>query len=252
MRLADRWFQRKRISDDMTLLWEPHVHPLLRCNIWHIAGRDQDLLIDTGVGVASLADEIQDLLDKPLVALATHIHYDHVGSLHEFDQRVMHSAEAHRMATYDEFASLCMAHFPDNFLADFADPTFDDYLINAIPSDEFVIEEFQIQPTEATRIVEDGDIVDLGNRHFEVMHLPGHSPGSIGLYEQASETLFSGDAIYDGLLLDDLPDSDIGDYLTTMARLRKLPVRVVHGGHESSFDGRRLVELIDEYVASRS
>ena len=252
MRIADRWFQRKKISDDMTLLWEPHVHPLLRCNIWHIAGRDQDLLIDTGVGVASLADEIQDLLDKPLVALATHIHYDHVGSLHEFEQRVMHSAEAHRMTPYDEFSSLCMAHFPDQFLAGFADPAFDDYLINAVPSDDFVIEAFEIQPTSATRIVDDGDVIDLGNRHFEVMHLPGHSPGSIGLYEQASETLFSGDAIYDGLLLDDLPDSDIGDYLITMARLRKLPVRVVHGGHEASFDGRRLVELIDEYVLLRS
>ena len=52
-------------------------------------------------------------------------------------------------------------------------------------------------------------MVDIGNRHFEVLHLPGHSPGSIGLWEEASGTLFSGDAVYDGPLLDELPTSNI-------------------------------------------
>ncbi len=41
MRIADRWFDRRRIDDDITLLWEPHVDPLLRCNIWHVRGRDR-------------------------------------------------------------------------------------------------------------------------------------------------------------------------------------------------------------------
>src|SRR5436309_1538339 len=48
LQIADRWFERRRIDDDITLLWEPHVVPLLRCNIWHVRGRDRDLLIDTG------------------------------------------------------------------------------------------------------------------------------------------------------------------------------------------------------------
>jgi len=43
--------------------------------------------------------------------------------------------------------------------------------------------------------VRDGDIIDLGDRAFEVLHLPGHSPGSIALFEAATKTLFSGDAI---------------------------------------------------------
>ena len=58
-------------------------------------------------------------------------------------------------------------------------------------------------------IVEEGDIVDIGNRHFEVLHLPGHSPGSIGLWEASTGTLFSGDALYDGPLLDQLPTSGL-------------------------------------------
>ncbi len=44
------WFSRKKIDHDMTLLWEPHVVAFARCNIWHIRGRDRDLLIDSGMG----------------------------------------------------------------------------------------------------------------------------------------------------------------------------------------------------------
>ena len=32
--IADRWFDRTRIDDEITLLWEPYVDPLLRCNIY--------------------------------------------------------------------------------------------------------------------------------------------------------------------------------------------------------------------------
>jgi len=84
-----------------------------------------------------------------------------------------------------------------------------------------------------------------------VLHLPGHSPGSIGLWEAATGTLFSGDAIYDGPLLDDLPDSDIAVYCRTMERLLRLPARVVHGGHDPSFDGDRLRSLARAYLDRR-
>ena len=66
--IADRWFELKRISDDITLLWEPHVVPLMRCNIWHVRGRDRDLMIDTGMGIASLRDAAQHLLHAGLCA----------------------------------------------------------------------------------------------------------------------------------------------------------------------------------------
>jgi glyoxylase-like metal-dependent hydrolase (beta-lactamase superfamily II) len=100
----------------LTLLFEPHVQPLLRCNIWHLRGRDRDLLVDTGLGVAPLREEIADLIDKPIEALATHIHYDHVGGLHEFDSRLMHTLEAPRMTDYQEFAPLSTAEFPKEVL----------------------------------------------------------------------------------------------------------------------------------------
>ena len=251
LRTAESWYQVKKITDDLRLVYEPHVHPFLRCNIWHLRGRDHDLLIDTGLGVASLQEAIADQLDKPVLALATHIHYDHVGCLHEFDQRLMHHIEAHRMQDYDEFCWLRVADFPPDYQAAFQSEEFDDYLLNARPHDAFEIDSYAITSTSVTRALDEGDVIDLGNRALEVMHLPGHSPGSIGLWDANSATLFSGDALYDGELLDELPDSDIPDYIHTMKRLRVLPVSVVHGGHEPSFGRQRMIELIDAYLAWR-
>ena len=126
---------------------------------------------------------------------------------------------------------------------------FDDHLVDAVP--EGGVEPFyEIAAAPATRVLADGDVVDLGDRHFEVLHLPGHSPGSIGLWEEVTGVLFSGDALYDGPLLDELEGSDVEAYLATMVRLREMPVTVVHGGHEASFGRERLVELCDAYLAT--
>ena len=252
--VASRWFERKTMDDGLTLLWEPHVHPLLRCNIWHLRGRDRDLLVDTGLGVAPLRSEIADLIEKPLAAVATHIHYDHVGGLHEFEERWMHRIEAPRMNPYDEFNPLVTSLFPDFILEQLADagyPIEQDMLIDALPHAGYDPADFETIPATPTRSLDEGDVVDLGDRSFEVLHLPGHSPGSLGLWEAASGILFSGDAVYDGPLLDNLPDSDIADYIRTMKRLRELPVSAVHAGHDTSFGRERLIELIDAYLDSR-
>jgi glyoxylase-like metal-dependent hydrolase (beta-lactamase superfamily II) len=251
LRTVDKWFRRKSVGDGITLIDEPYVHPFLRCNIWHVAGRSVNLLVDTGLGIASLRDEIQDLNDKPLTVVATHIHYDHVGSLHEFEHRVMHPIEAPRMEDYREPAPLHSAVFAAAYADYFVEPGYEEYLISAKPLDSFRIEAFTIRSTLVSATVSDGDIIDLGDRHFEILHLPGHSPGSIGLWEKATGTLFSGDAIYNGILLDDLADSKISDYIDTMRRLRELPVSVVHGGHEPSFGRDRYLQLIDQYLAAR-
>jgi len=111
---------------------------------------------------------------------------------------------------------------------------------------------FSCPAAPPTRVVEQGDVIDLGNRVFEVLHLPGHSPGSMGLWEPATGIFFSGDAIYDGPLLDELPGSDVAKYLHTMRRLLQLPARIVHAGHDPSFDGARLRELAEAYLRRRS
>ncbi|NIB38405.1 MBL fold metallo-hydrolase [Pseudomaricurvus alkylphenolicus] len=248
--IADRWFSRKRIDDDITLLWEPHVVPLLRCNIWHIKGRDRDLLIDTGLGVCSLREAAKDLFAKDILAIATHTHYDHIGGFHEFESCAVHRCEAHSLVRPED-ATLLSSGFSTDELESMVEAgyVFDrDELILALPHQKFDIASFQIKGAKPKWLLEDGDIIDTGDRHFQVMHLPGHSPGSIGLWEESSGTLFSGDAIYDGPLLDNIPGSNIEDYLNTMEALRKLKVSVVHGGHGQSFGRERFLTLIDSFM----
>jgi len=252
--IADRWFVRERIDDAITMLREPHVVPLMRCNIWHLRGRDRDLLVDAGMGLVSLASEISDLADKPITAVASHGHDDHIGGFHEFDDVRAHPHEASllleppldslepRMAWGDDAVdALERAGYPMP----------EQYFVTALPPG-FALDTYRQQPVRAVHQIVEGDVVDLGDRSFEVLHLPGHSPGSIGLWEAATGTLFSGDAIYDGPLLDELPESSISDYCNTMERLLTLPVTVVHAGHDDSFDRDRLHELAREYLARRA
>ena len=92
---------------------------------------------------------------------------------------------------------------------------------------------------------------DMGAFHTLYERLPGHSPGSIGLWDCSAGILFSGDAVYDGPLLDELGDSDIGQYCVTMERLMALPVTVVHAGHDPSFGRDRLRQLAAAYLQRR-
>ena len=252
-RIADTWFERRRIDDDITLIFEPHVDPLGRCNIWHVPGSEADLLVDTGMGIAELKPAIADLFGHAVIAFATHTHFDHVGSLHEFSQRVVSRQEAAVMDDADNRFSLFREDMEPEVVeclenAGYALP---ECLIDALPHAGYDARAYRVEPARATRIVDEGDVVSIGNRHFEVLHLPGHSPGSVGLWEEQTGTLFSGDAIYDGPLLDQLPESDVPAYCQTMERLMTLPVTVVHAGHEPSFGRERLVELARAYLDSR-
>ncbi len=236
--IADRWFEWRTVGDGVVAIWEPHVKQFYRCNIWLVRGRDRDLLIDTGLGVRPLRAAIAALLERPVVALATHSHFDHIGGHHEFADRLAHAAEADILAAPSRLNTLIEKYVTDAMLT-------------AVPDARYRPETYQVAPAPATRLIGEGDRVDLGDRTFEVLHLPGHSPGGIGLWEAGTGVLFSGDAIYDGQLIDDNFHSDVADYIRTMERLRTMPVRVVHGGHCPSFGRERLVELADGYLRSK-
>ncbi len=251
--VADRWFESTSFDDGVTLFWEPHVIPLMRCNIWHVKGRDRDLVIDTGMGVGSLTEAMASVIDKPVSAVATHGHGDHIGSHHEFDDVLIHPEERGALEKPDLSSLNILEAWGTEGVEELQNSGYevnDQFFVSALPAG-YVLESFIQKPAKITRLIDEGDVVDTGDRQFEVLHLPGHSPGSIGLWEQATETLFSGDAIYDGPLLDELAGSDIAAYCRTMERLIELPARVVHAGHDPSFGRDRLRTLAREYLERR-
>lgn len=250
--VADPWFSIIDVGDRVRLVSEAHVHPMVRCNIWHVSGRVRDLVVDTSLGLEPLRPLLQRAAQPELLAVATHTHADHVGGLHEFDDRAVHRIEAsvlERPGACPLRSELYGPAVLQPYLA--AGYVIDELILDAIPLSMQGAERsdtvtFPAAP--AARLLEEGDVIDLGDRHFEVLHLPGHSPGSIALWEADSGVLFSGDAIYDGPLLDGLEGADPDAYRESIRRLRALPVRVVHAGHEDSFGRARLIELCDSYL----
>ncbi|MGI5188400.1 MBL fold metallo-hydrolase [Promicromonospora sp. CA-289599] len=241
------WFQVQRVTETLARIDEPNVHELLRANIWHLRGRDHDLVVDAGLGVASLREHLPGLFENSPVLVLTHRHLDHVGSAHEFSDRRMHAAtevDGRTPASLrgPELASLLGLAWLD------APPL----LIDRAPSELFEVDSYAILPAPATDVLADGDVIDLGDRQLRVVHLPGHTPGCICLFEEQSGALFSGDVIYDGVLLDELPESDTAAYLDSMLRLRSMPVKIVYPGHGDPFDGDRLRELVDAHLRLRS
>jgi glyoxylase-like metal-dependent hydrolase (beta-lactamase superfamily II) len=122
-------------------------------------------------------------------------------------------------------------------------------LLSALPHAGFALDDFAVRSAPLTGSVGEGDVIDLGDRAFEVLHVPGHSPGSIALFEPRTQILFSGDAIYDGPLLSDLPGSSVTDYMRTLRRLVALDPTTVHAGHDASFGRDRLREIAQSYLA---
>jgi glyoxylase-like metal-dependent hydrolase (beta-lactamase superfamily II) len=232
---AKDWYETLTLGDGVTLIHEPWIKPFFRCNIWHVRGRDRDLLFDSGLGHFSLRAHVPLVTERALTCVASHTHFDHIGSHHEFPGCCVHHAEAailedprnewtcaDRYATDDMFDG-----FPEGW-----DQT-----------------KYQVRPAKTERILNDGDIIDLGDRAFEVIHTPGHSPGGIGLLERNTGIFLSGDIIYDGPLIDDAYHSVVEDYVSTLERLALLPVSIIHGGHFPSFGPVRYRQLIDEYLA---
>jgi len=231
------WFLKIIVDDSTTMLTEPFVHPYMRANMWHVRGRDADLLVDTGMGLRPLAPEIDTPPGKPLLVVATHIHLDHVGSLHEFPQRLGPVRSAAAFAAMPDAVT-----YADEF-------RYLDAAVSALPSPGWSTATYAITAAPLTRTLAEGDSVDLGDRRFTVLDLPGHSPDSIGLLDERDGLFFSGDAIYDDTLLDELPDSDRPAYRETMKRLIDLPIRLGHGGHGPSFDRSHMQAIARAYLA---
>ncbi len=234
---GEHWYETIRLGDDVTLIHEPWIKPFFRCNMWHIRGRDRDLLFDTGLGHFSLRAHVPLVSERALVCVASHTHFDHIGSHHEFPGCCVHPAEAEILADpQNEWT--CADRYATDEMFDRKPAGWDQ-------------SEYQVKAAKAGQLLSDGDVIDLGDRAFEVIHTPGHSPGGIGLFERKMGIFLSGDIIYDGPLIDDAYHSNISDYVNTLGHIAALDVSVVHGGHFPSFGATRYHQLIDEYLVGK-
>jgi glyoxylase-like metal-dependent hydrolase (beta-lactamase superfamily II) len=87
----DKWFTIERIDDNTSVISEYKHWEETHCYV--LNGTDRCLLIDTGLGIENILDQVKTLTDKPITAVATHVHYDHIGGHKYFSDFYVHEAE---------------------------------------------------------------------------------------------------------------------------------------------------------------
>ena len=240
--MAEEPFSCKKVHDNVYMCRENFYDSPNVANIWLVQGSTADLVIDTGIGLWDLPGFLKQhglIGDKPLTAVATHIHFDHSGGLHQFENFAIHSLEATAIRDGNNYETVSIF---TSCLAEITVP----------PYDGWSTRDYRVKSAEPTRVLEEGDVFDLGDRKLRVLHFPGHTHGSIGLIDEEARILFTGDTMYNhSCIIDWLPHSNITAYKETCRRLQELSSQVdqVFPGHMDPFDGKRLQLLATDYIS---
>jgi glyoxylase-like metal-dependent hydrolase (beta-lactamase superfamily II) len=76
------WFEIYKVSEGVFAVLEPgHAEEVIS---YHILGSERAVLFDTGMGIANLQAEVERLADLPVIIVASHGHYDHIGDNHRY------------------------------------------------------------------------------------------------------------------------------------------------------------------------
>lgn len=160
------------------------VHTQVRDGIFHIGdGRDNfctlvvgntgAVLFDTMLGFDDLKGYVADLTGFSPMVINSHCHFDHIGGNHQFDRVYM---------SREELPLLELGHSRISTLT------------RTLEADLSVME-CCYTDRERISVLEPGTVLDLGGRTVEVIPLPGHTPGSIGLLCREDRLLLAGDAL---------------------------------------------------------
>jgi glyoxylase-like metal-dependent hydrolase (beta-lactamase superfamily II) len=239
--VADYWYKIEACDDNIVHLREAWLDPYLTGDMWLVRGENRDLLVDCGTGIVPPRPIVETIARNPVIAVACNRWYDHAGGLHDFKERGCHHDDADLIAEPTADSSVASIYVTDEMLL-------------ALPHDGYSADSYRMVGAAPTILFQDGDLIDLGERQIEIIHVPGMTPGSIVLWEKATGSLFTSDTLFD----DPSPElrtkyrpiprpADPQRRATRIAnlkRLRALPVKTVYAGHFGRITRERMVELI--------
>ncbi|MGI9271076.1 MAG: MBL fold metallo-hydrolase [Woeseiaceae bacterium] len=237
---SDEWFQVYESSDGIYSIVEPYQFQETISHL--IVGEDRAVLFDTGIGLLPIRPVVERITDLPVTVLNSHTHYDHVGGNAEFSSI---------LAIDSDYTRANMAGFEHGRVAADIEP---EAFCNGPPSG-IDLDVFHTKPWKASRYVEDGEILDLGGRRLEVLHVPGHTPDSTALLDAENGLLFTGDTFYDAELWLFVPETNLDDYDRAITRLVNVErdVSFLLGAHVSArVDAGRLADVRDAFLRLRS
>lgn len=193
-----------------------------------IVGSHHALLFDTGYGYGDLRAVVRSITDKPLYVVNSHGHVDHACGNEAFGGAYIHPLDM----------QLCREHNGPQMRRAELD-------VAEVPPDFDLDAHLRLGPGEL-RPVGEGASFDLGGVTLQVLHLPGHTAGSIGLWCQEKRLLFAGDAMNCFVWLF-LPEAqDLGTYIRTLHKAAGLPFTHMIQSHEPDpVPKRKLWDYLD-------
>ena len=224
-------------------------------NMYLIVGWERAALIDTGMGIGNVLHETQKITALPCPVLNTHFHWDHTGGNARFTDRAIHELEAELVVEEQDVSDL---HQP------LQSPS-----AQAVLPPGFDPATYRIPAQPATRLLHDNDVIDLGGHELRVIHTPGHSPGHVSYFDEASRLLFTGDTAYQGPMYACFEGSDPAAFAQSAGRLAAVPeVSVICPGHcdlipdptwlhelarsaDAAVSGRVQGQLHDDFIQGR-
>lgn len=179
-----------------------------------INGEKEVLLIDTAYGLHDLKETIKELCgDKKIRVINLHAHIDHNAGNNQFEKIYVGRLDepfSHR--TYSEEEKKQALE--------------NDFLLN-VEGTEFSEEMWNPGPASEVYTLTDGEIIDIGGYQFRVLETPGHTQGSICLFEAKKGWLFTGDLILTWPIWCHLDNSaTLKEYGKSLGKLRELETKV--------------------------
>lgn len=228
-------------------------NPLKNLNAYLIRG-PRNLLVDTGFRQTACRQALLDGLTELAVDMAetdiflTHLHSDHAGLAPELLSPTSHIfiSETDRVRLPGPH---CIAHWED-FDNLFLELGFPPALLRILETTN-PARALQPPPCDRYEGIPDGTMLHYGGYHFQAISTPGHTPGHMVLWEQATGILLLGDHV----LFDITPNitiwpsfaNPLKHYLHALSSVRKLPVTLPLPAHRTVQMGYQV--RIDQIVA---
>lgn len=205
------WFEVYRIATDVFAIYEPGQYEEVISFLF--IGSDRAMLFDSGLGIGNIRNVVSQLTKLEIIVVNSHTHYDHVGGNHFFDRIYARDLEYTRNSA---------AGMPHEVMAEWVS---EGWVWKPLP-DGFDPRSYVSKPFTVTDILNEGDVIDIGGRSFEVLLTPGHAPDSVCLIDRENRVLLTGDTFYLAPLYTHIEGSNYGDYAASAMRLEALATEV--------------------------
>jgi glyoxylase-like metal-dependent hydrolase (beta-lactamase superfamily II) len=234
------WFEVYELPHDVYALYEPGQFQEVISYL--TIGEEAAAIIDTGYGMGDIKGLAEELTDLPITVITTHTHVDHIAQNHQFDHVAVYD---HQFAR--ENAEIGKDHESVKGALDAG------MVWKPLPP-TFNPETWNIPPFKVTRWLKDGDVIDLGERHLETYHIPGHSPDSICILDRAARYLWTGDIFYNAPIYLYSDTTNINDFISSYEKMVNLFShydRLLPGHNETYVDKEILARVLKAAIEIR-